>query len=112
MLSLYKISSEPDLKVSIVYQGSLSKEESDIRTVLDAYMDQNTIVMMFACERSGFMIEIRDISSKRSTRFHLGAFSDLKPLCFHYQCGLICIGTKKAIMYLFFLKFRCVCLDI
>ncbi len=98
MLSLYKISSEPDRKVSIVYQGGLSKEESDIRTVLNAYMDLNTIVMMFAYERGGFMLEILDISSKRITRIHLGAFSDLKPLCFHYQCGLICIGTKKAIM--------------
>lgn len=98
MLSLYKISSEPDRKVSIVYQGGLSKEESDIRTVLDAYIDHDIIVMMFACERGGFMLEIRDIFSKRAMSIHLGAFSDLKPLCFHYQCGLICIGTKAAIM--------------
>ncbi len=97
MLSLYKVSSEPDRKVSVLSQDGIFKEENDIQTVLDAYIDHDMIIMMLECERGDSIIEILYISSKAATRFDLRALSRLKPFRFHYHGGYICIGAQKFI---------------
>lgn len=100
MLSLYNISAEPDRKISKKFEVGLVDEENDVRTVLDAYMDHDIIVMLVACETSGFKIETYNFSTKCSMRLDLGAFSTLGPfvwsLRFHYLNGLICIGASNA----------------
>jgi len=96
MLSLHKISVDPDREISS-FILELIEEDGDITTVLDAYIDHDIIVMMVASETYGCRIEIVNFSTKSSTVFDVGALSDLRPLRFHYHNGLICVGTRNAI---------------